>query len=368
MLLLPFAAQLLLPIVGRPADVFELRPEAGTRHVSLPVAEGNYRISVELTGDRSLVTAVSAEQRRFMAENVRLDGDEAVTRRFVVNVRGPQLDPLPANAPGGTRVRLSPREEGSGTWDGLLNLAIAGPGSLASVRVERVEVPTLYLAGDSTVTDQAESPYASWGQFITLHFRDDMAVANHAQSGESLNSFMTGLRFAKLLSTLRPGDWVMIQFGHNDQKSHWPQTYAEASTTYRSWLRLYVDEIRRRGATPLLVTPPERLHFDASGRIRPTLADYGHAMREVAREQAVALIDLQAASIRLYEAMGPDEAPKAFAENGTDLTHHSEFGARELARAVIGGLREADPALTAGLETHIAGDARKFDTTQREPR
>lgn len=365
--LLAFVA-VLLPVIGRPAVVFELRPESGARQLSLRVPEGNYRVSVELTGDRSQSTAVLAEQRRLMEENVRLMGDEPVTCRFVVNVRGPQLDPLPANAPGGTRVRLSSREEGSATWDGLLNLAIAGPGSLASVRAERVEVPTLYLAGDSTVTDQAEPPDASWGQFITRHFRDDMAVANHAQSGESLQSFMTSLRFAKLLSALRPGDWVMIQFGHNDQKSQWPQTYAEAGTTYRSWLRLYLDEIRRRGATPLLVTPPERRQFDAAGRIRPTLAEYARAMREMAQEQTVALIDLHASSIQLYEAMGHDMAPKAFAANGTDQTHHSESGARQLASAVIDGLRRADASLTAGLESHIADDAKTFDITHRDAR
>jgi lysophospholipase L1-like esterase len=85
-------------------------------------------------------------------------------------------------------------------------------------------------------------------------FDDGIAIANHAESGETLKSFVTALRLDKLLSTLRAGDWVMVQFGHNDQKTQWPQTFADAATTYRSWLRTYIAEIRRRGATPILVT------------------------------------------------------------------------------------------------------------------
>ena len=101
-------------------------------------------------------------------------------------------------------------------------------------------------------------------------FGADIAIANHAESGETLKSFVTELRLDKLLSTLKAGDWVMIQFGHNDQKIQWPQTYAEAATTYRSWLRTYIAEVRRRGATPILVTSPERRNFDAAGHIVPT--------------------------------------------------------------------------------------------------
>ena len=214
------------------------------------------------------------------------------------------------------------------------------------------------------MTDQREAPSGSWGQFITRYFNDGIAVANHAESGESLKSFVTEGRLDKLLSALRAGDWVMIQFGHNDQKTQWPQTYAEAATTYRDWLRTYIAEVRRRGATPLLVTSPERRNFDSDGRIRPTLDEYAEAMRAVAREQKVALIDLNLASVRLYEALGPGIAPSAFADAGNDKTHHNEYGARQLARCVIEGLRTADLTLTAGLEKHIAGDAGIFDASK----
>ena len=194
-------------------------------------------------------------------------------------------------------------------------------------------------------------------------FATDIVVANHAESGETLKSFVTELRLDKLLSTLKRGDWVMIQFGHNDQKTQWPQTYAEAATTYRSWLRTYIAEVRRRGATPLLVTSPERRNFDEHGRIVPSLGDYPDAVRAVAKEESVALIDLNALSVSFYEALGPEVSPRAFADDGRDKTHHNEYGAYALARMVMEGLRAADPKLTAGLELHLAADAGRFDVS-----
>jgi lysophospholipase L1-like esterase len=342
--------------------VHETKIEApGLPQVSWPVAEGSYRVTVELTGPKGQTVSVLAEQRRLMLENITLDGEQPVTRSFVVNVRRSELAALPANATGGTSVRLKPREVGSATWDERLSVEVTPPGLLRSLRAEPVVVPTLYLAGDSTVTDQAVAPSGSWGQFLTRYFGAGIAVANHAESGETLKSFVSELRLDKLLENLKPGDWVMIQFGHNDQKTQWPQTYADAATTYRYWLRTYIAEIRRRGATPLLVTSPERRNFDAQGRIVPSLGEYPSAVRTVAREESVALIDLNPMSVRFYEALGPDIAPRAFADAGRDKTHHNEYGARMLARLVVEGLRAADPVLTAGLEKHLAADAGRLD-------
>jgi lysophospholipase L1-like esterase len=322
------------------------------RKFSVRVPEGNYRVSLRLGGTRKRTHAgVLAEQRRLMLADFAVD--KALDRSFVVNVRTADLSPLPANATGGTRVALKPREIGSSTWDEKLTLEITGDATLRSLSIAPVDLPTLYLAGDSTVTDQPIAPSASWGQMLPRFFRDDIAVANHAESGETLKSFVTELRLDKLLSTLKAGDWVMIQFGHNDQKTQWPQTYAEAATTYRSWLRTYIAEIRRRAATPILVTSPERRNFDATGHIVPSLGDYPDAVRAVAREERVALIDLTPLSVRFYEKLGPDAAPRAFADEGRDKTHHNEYGADALAGMVIEGLRAADPTLTAGLQAHL---------------
>jgi len=327
---------------------------------SVRLPEGNYRVTVRFGDSRKRAHArVLAEQRRLMLEDIAVT--KAIERSFVVNVRTANLAPLPANATGGTKVALKPRELGSATWDDKLTLEFAGDAPVNSLTIATADVPTLYLAGDSTVTDQGVAPWGSWGQMLPRFFSADIAVANHAESGETLKSFVTELRLDKLLSTLKPGDWVMIQFGHNDQKIQWPQTYAEASTTYRAWLRTYIAEVRRRGATPMLVTSPERRNFDATGHIEPSLADYAEAVRAVAHDESVALIDLNPMSVRFYEALGPEVSPRAFADDGRDKTHHNEYGAYALARMVVEGLRTAAPKLTSGLEKHLTADAGSFD-------
>lgn len=316
--------------------------EPGDPHLfSVVLPEGNYRVTVTL-GDAHAATdtTIKAESRRLMLDAVRTAPGAFVTRSFVVNVRTPQLAPPPDLAPGGRSVRLNAREQGSYDWDDKLTLEVLGehPG-LAAVAVEPVQVPRLFLLGDSTVTDQRFEPAASWGQMLPAFFDDGVAVANHAESGETLKSFLTELRLDKVLASVRPGDVAMVQFGHNDQKANWPQTYAEAATTYRAYLRTYIAELRRRGATPVLVTSPERRTWTADGHIKPTLADYAAAMREVAAAEQVPLIDLNAQSVRFYQALGKARAPLAFNDNGKDATHHDNYGAWVLARIVAEGVR-----------------------------
>ena len=336
--------------------------EPGNGHAfSVRLPEGNYRVSVRLGGGAPGTTTLLAEQRRLVLENVHTPAHKHVDLAFIVNVRTAALAPPPPNAPGGDAVRLEPRELDGLTWDDRLTLEFAGAAPrVASLSIEPAEVPTLYLAGDSTVTDQPRAPAASWGQMLPRFFAPDISIANHAESGETLKSFVTELRLDKLLSNLRAGDWVMIQFGHNDQKSQWPQTYVEAATTYRSWLRVYLAEVRRRGATPILVTSPERRNFDA-GHIVNSHGDYPAAVRDVAREEGVALVDLNDMSRRFYEALGPQLAARAFADEGRDRTHHNEYGAYSLARMVVEGLRSCDPRLVAGLADHLAADAGHYD-------
>ena len=271
--------------------------QGGGRRFSVALPEGNWRVTVTLGGKRLASTTIKAEARRLMLDRVATRAGQRMTRSFVVNTRTPALAPPPAGAPGGTAVRLKPAELASATWDDRLTLELLGDAAVTTIRIEPANVRTLYLVGDSTVTDQPSEPAASWGQMLPAMLGDRVAVANHAESGETLKSFLTGLRLDKVLSTLRPGDWLFLQFGHNDQKRQWPQTYVDAATTYRSYLRTYIAEARRRGARPVLVTSPERRNFDANGRIERTLGDYPAAVRAVAAEEAVPLIDLNAASV-----------------------------------------------------------------------
>jgi lysophospholipase L1-like esterase len=319
---------------------------------SAAVPEGNYRVTVRLGGR----VTVKAESRRLMLRDITTRPGQYVTASFLVNVRNARLAPPPANAPGGSEVKLKSREAGSYTWDDKLTLEFLGDPRVAAIEIEPVEVPTVFLAGDSTVTDQRAEPAASWGQMLPALFDPDVAVANHAESGETLKSFVTELRLDKLLSQIKAGDWLLIQFGHNDQKANWPQTYADPAVTYPAWLRTYIAEARRRGAHPVLVTSPERRNYEG-GKVRRTLADYAEAARKVARDEKVPLLDLQARSVALYEALGEAEAAKLFNDGGADRTHHNNPGAWFLARAVAAEIATQVPELAARLKPA----ARRFD-------
>lgn len=331
---------------------------------SVKLPEGNYRVTLVLGGNQASETTVKAESRRLMLEAVRTPAGRPVTRSFVVNVRTASLGELPENAPGGTSVRLKPSEIGSAAWDDRLTLEFLGAARHVSrVAIEPVDVPTLYLTGDSTVTDQRAEPAASWGQMLPRFLDDGIAVANHAESGETLKSFLTAYRFDKVLSRMRSGDYLLIQFGHNDQKSQWPQTYADPAITFPAYLRAYIAEARRRGATPILVTSPERRNFDAAGRIKPSHGAYPEAVRRVAREEGVALIDLTAMTIAFYEALGPARAPLAFNDGGRDPSHHNNYGAYQLAHIVASRLDAAGPAIAA----HVLPEARAYDSARPLP-
>ena len=246
-------------------------------------------------------------------------------------------------------------------WDDKLTLefdpAVAGGRPcLDAVEITRADdLPTVFLAGDSTVTDQPREPTTSWGQMLPRFFKPDVAVANHAESGETMKSFVSELRLAKILSEMKKGDYLFIQFAHNDEKKNWPQTYVEAHTTYKAYLKVFIAEARLRGATPVLVTPMQRREWGPDGKIRNSHGDYPEAMREVAREENVALIDLDRMSRAFYEALGPEKAPVAFNAHGRDITHESAYGAYELAKCVVEGIKENHLPLAADIVDDFKG-------------
>lgn len=297
--------------------------------------EGNYQVTVTL-GDPAAesVTTVKAELRRLMLEQVRAAAGATETRSFLVNVRMPRIST-------GGEVTLKDREKTSEAWawDNRITLEFSGSHPAArTVSVEKAgAVPTIFIAGDSTSTDQPVEPYNSWGQMITRFFQPTIAVANHGESGESLRSFLGAHRLDKVLSVIRPGDYLLIQMGHNDQKEKGEGV--GAFTTYKADLEHFVAAARQHGATPVLITSVNRLTFDGAGKITNSLGDYPEAVRRVAREQKVALIDLNAMSKPFYEALGPRDAHLAFA--GSDTTHHSDYGSYELAKCVVEGIRQA---------------------------
>jgi len=310
-----------------------LRAAADPLEFSVAVAEGNYRVTVRLgSADAATSTTVKSENRRLMLEEVATAPGEFITRSFLVNVHTPLIAK-------DRSVRLKPREIGIARWDDRLNLEFGGvrPG-VRNVEIEPAEdVVTVYLAGDSTVTDQVETPWAGWGQMLPRFFKPQrVVVSNHAESGESLSSFLGELRMEKLLTRLRKGDYLVIQFGHNDMK----QTGSDAGP-YKNYTRLlkeYIATARARGATPILVTPMHRLTFDESGKIAESLGDYPEAMCRVADEEQVLVIDLNAKSREVYESLGPQRTRAAFADD----THSNEIGAYDFARFIAAEIARSD--------------------------
>ena len=333
------------------------KPGEGAFYFSALAKEGNYRVTLRFgNAERGSSNTVKAESRRLMLENVDTEAGQFVERSFVVNVRSERLMPPERNAPGGVAVALNEREIGKLHWDGKLTIECNGASPAVEwARIEAIDCPTVYLIGDSTVTDQPSEPAASWGQMLPRFLAPEVAVANHAESGETMKSFISGLRLAKVLERMRAGDYLFIQFAHNDQKKQWPQTYAEADTTYKAYLKVLVAEARLRGATPVLVTSVQRRRFDESGKIVSTLDGYPKAMRAVAKEERVALIDLERMSVELYETLGPERAPLAFAAGGKDITHHNNYGAYQLALCVAQGIREAKLPLAKWLVEETEG-------------
>lgn len=337
-------------------------PGQGAFCFSVLAADGNYRLTIEF-GDESEASSntVKVESRRLLLENVETPKGQFLIRSAVANVRNEKLEPPEAFAPGGTSVVLNDREVGILRWDDKLTIEFNGKSpSVRSFEIERVDVPTVYLIGDSTVTDQPREPSASWGQMLSRYFKDKVAISNHAESGETMKSFMSGLRLAKVLQTMKAGDYLFIQFTHNDQKKQWPQTYVEAESTYKAYLKVFIAETHLRGATPVLVTSVQRRRFDSEGKVVSSLGDYPEAMRTVAMEEGVALIDLERMSVELYEALGPEKAPMAFSNGGKDATHHNNYGAYQLAQCVAQGIRDTGLGLAEALLDDFRGYDPKF--------
>jgi lysophospholipase L1-like esterase len=300
---------------------------------SVKVPEGSYRVTVALGGGATASnTTIKAELRRLMIERVCTAPGEVTMRTFNVNVRTPQFGE-------GAKVRLKDRELTTEfvNWDDKLTLEFNGPRPLVSaIEITPLnDAVTVYLLGDSTVCDQPKEPWNSWGQMLPRFFDTGVVVANHAESGESLRSSLSARRLDKVLSTLRTGDYLFLQYGHNDMKEKGEGV--GAFTTYQTDLRRFIVAARAAGGIPVLVTSMHRKSLDAEGKIQNTLGDYPAAVRALAAAEHVALIDLHAFSARLYEALGPVQIGAAF----QDGTHHNNYGSYELAKCIVAGVRAA---------------------------
>lgn len=322
---------------------------------SVALPEGNYKVTVTLGNPQTNTeTTVSAELRRLMLQQIHTETGQFQTCSFIVNVRQPDIA-------GGGQVRLKDREKTSEkwAWDDRLTLEFNGlHPSISRLEIQPANVPTLFLIGDSTVCDQPGEPFNSLGQMITRFFKPGLAVANHAESGEAIASSLSAGRFKKIWSVMKPGDYLFVQFGHNDMKSQAPT----ALQTYTDDLRQIVDDTRARGGFPVLCTSVSRRSFDANGKISNSFGGYPDAVRLVAKEKNVPLIDLQEMGAAFYEALGPDASHRAFA-TPRENTHHSDYGSYEIAKCVVQAIRQD----RLPIAKFIVDDFKDFDPAHPDP-
>jgi lysophospholipase L1-like esterase len=337
--------------------------------VNLP--EGNYNVKI-ITGDlkETSATTIRAESRRLIFENVKTEPGKFQTLATSINIRVPQIE--------GTNeeVKRKPRELNKLDWDNKLTFEFTGKRPcICAIEIEKAkDAVTIFLAGNSTVVDQDDDPWASWGQMIPRFLKQGVVVSNQAESGLSLGSFLSSNRLKKVLNMMKPGDYLFIEFGHNDQKEKGPDDGAFKS--YSERMKLFVTEFRNKGGIPVIVSPANRRSFGDDGKISNSLGDYPAAAKKVAEELKVPFIDLNAMTKKLYETLGPDNSKKLFViypantfpdqkEALNDNTHFNSYGAYQLAKCIIEGIKDNNLGLKKyfinGIPAYDPGKPDKFD-------
>ena len=338
----------------------------GIFYFSVKVPDGNYRVTVTLGSKKAKGnTTVRAESRRLFVQNVETKKGKFKACSFIVNKRNTTI-----NLPDGKteRVRIKKREESKMNWDDKLTIEVNGDApAVSEIKVEPApDVPTLWLCGNSTVVDQDYEPWASWGQMITRWFTEDVAVANYAESGETATSFVAAGRLKKIVSLMKKGDYVLVEFGHNDQKEKRSGSGAFYNFAYA--LKQFVDEARAKEVTPIFVTPTQRRSFGQDGKIQETHANYPEAMRWVAKDLNVPLIELHEMTRVFFETLGVEGSKHALVHYpaGTypgqvkafeDNTHFNPYGAYEIAKMMVEGMK----TLNLPIVQHVRKDYIPFN-------
>ncbi|UAY53658.1 glycosyl hydrolase family 28 protein [Ferruginibacter albus] len=222
---------------------------------------------------------------------------------------------------------------------------------------------SIFLVGDSTMADQPtdENPQRGWGQLFPKYFTDEVEIKNFAKNGRSTKSFITEGRWDSVLNQLQPGDWVFLQFGHNDSKIEDTTRYAAPQTTYKTNLTRFINEARSKGAIPVLITPVNRRKFDADGKFVDQHGEYPGVVRALAQQLKVTLIDLHKSSQTLLEQKGvegsknlflfiPENHFKKYKGKEEDNTHFTEYGAESVASLVCADIKKQNLAIAKYLK------------------
>ena len=223
---------------------------------------------------------------------------------------------------------------------------------------------TFFLVGDSTMADKpyaGSNPEKGWGQVFPLYFKEGIRFENHAMNGRSTKSFRAEGRWDVVMERIKPGDYVIVEFGHNDQKINSEDRYAFADSTYRDNLIRYVNQIREKQGNAVLATPISRRSFDENGVLIDTHGRYSEVVREVAAEMGVPLFDLHKKTIEVLELFGVEKSKELFLhykpgdyerfpEGVEDNTHLSPTGAFKVSDLAVEELKRELPELVKFLK------------------
>lgn len=229
---------------------------------------------------------------------------------------------------------------------------------------------TIFLVGNSTMADKPlipANPERGWGQMLPMYFKDGVRIENHAVNGRSSKSFLDEGRWEPVLNQLKPGDYVIIEFGHNDEKKKDPKRYTEPFGGFKQNLELFIRESREHKATHVLATPVARRKFDDNGGLVDTHGDYVKAVREVAQEQRALLLEMNTRSAELLAGMGPELSKKLFDWIGpgeferypkglSDDKHFNAYGASRMCDLAVGEIESNVPKLAVWRKRHSAAD------------
>lgn len=360
---LPISAQTIQLDLSKAQNVKSNAPF--TRNIEVP--DGNYKVTVVLGSKKKAGnTVVRAENRRLMVDEVATKKGQFKTVEFVVNKRTPEIEK-------GKRVKVKDREKNYNTWDNAINLEFTGAApAVKEVKIERdTTATTIFLCGNSTVVDQPYEPWASWGQMIPCWFGPEVAISNNAESGLTAGSFLGSYRLDKILTMMKKGDYVICEFGHNDQKEKMAGAGAWYNFSYN--LKVFIDKVRAKGGNIIFVTPTQRRRFDDAthSKILETHGDYPDAMRAVAKREGVPVIELHDMTRTFFETLGYENSKKALVHYPAntfpgqdkplaDNTHFNPYGAYEIAKMVVMGMKQ----LNLPIVKYLRSDWKDFNPAQ----
>ncbi len=292
--------------------------------------QGNYHVKLTIDGGTDGINGlyIFTGRRRMMARDINIAPGEVFTATYTINI-----------------CDIIPRGKTEVYEDTTLDIAlVADKPRISSVEITTADVPTVFIAGDSTVTDQSGSYpydpgccYSGWAQVFPMLFDNSVAISNHAHSGLTTATFRSAGHHDIVLKYIKPGDYFFMQFAHNDQKLKSLDAYGG----YADNLRRYVNEIREKGAFPIIVTPICRNTWKPDGTYNDLLFDYDAACKKVGAELNVPVLNLHDKSMAFILEVGLEAAKSYYMHK--DYTHSNDYGAYKMAHYVAEDLIKFGP-------------------------